>query len=345
MADCCVKVTNISRMVKNENLKDLFSCCGEIRNMKYCMDKNHEQICIVEFYEASNTEMAELLNGTEVGDKKLVVTSLSAEEHEELFSEKKTQTTQELSEYERACKNLEFMMKGPNGEEEANDEVKRTIYLGNISKTCTTQDVRAAFAKIGPILYIKFSNTSKADFRYCFVEFETEEAARMAFTLHGFIISGQPVKIGKAHNPIFKDDPNDKDNPLWTALQAAKRVEKRVLPAAKKEERERRGGEQKDKDRKRRRRRRRRRERDRDRSRSYEREEPEEEPKMFFDGYQWHFNDKVQDVETHVTSVIRDVGGQTTEKDVQNIMQDAAAASLKKLKLMKTGMGMSNMKF
>merc|ERR1719499_158964 len=104
------------------------------------------------------------------------------------------------------------MMQGPKGSKGVvDDEVKRTVYVGNLSRMCTPADLREEFKQIGEVVYIKFSQGNRGaygnnDFRYAFIEFATEQQARMAFTLHGRVVAGSTIKIGTAHNPIFKDD-------------------------------------------------------------------------------------------------------------------------------------------
>ena len=146
------------------------------------------------------------------------------------------------------------------------------------------------------------------------------------------VIAGQPIKIGAANNPIFKDDVNNIDNPLYVATKAAKRMEAKVKPAEKKAKRRSRS-RSRDRGRRRRSRRRRRRRRSPSRSESDE----EDKPEMFWDGYQWHFNDtKTEDIEQHVTSIIRsNEDAPEAETDTNKKMQTAAQEALKKLQMVK----------
>jgi hypothetical protein len=43
------------------------------------------------------------------------------------------------------------------------------------------------------------------EFRHAFIEFGSKESVRKAFALHGKTNIPPTVKVGKAHNPIFKD--------------------------------------------------------------------------------------------------------------------------------------------
>jgi len=320
-----IKVSNVSHLVTEENLRELFQCCGEMKNMKI-RNEDGKRVACIEFAEAHHAETAHMLHGTELGDQKLHVANLGAEDGKALL-EDDSKASRSLTEYEKACALMESMMKGPSGAQEArNDEVKRTVYVGNLSKHCTPQHLRDEFSQIGEVVYIKFSGN--ADFRYAFVEFATEQQARMAFTYHGKVLAGQAIKIGTAHNPVFKDDVHDVDSSMHDAKHALRRVERKHNLHGGRRRRRRSRSRSKG----RRRRRRRRRDRSRDRS---EDDEDEEQPKMFWDGYQWHFNDtKVEDIEEHVTSIIRsDVDAREPEVDTQKKMENAAAEALKNLKM------------
>jgi len=335
-----VKIGNVSRLVSENNLHELFQCCGDLIQMK--LVTGDTSVACIKFAEEHHADTAMMLDKTELGDTKLDVSRISASEGQKLL-DSQDNATKTLSEYEQACQTMHDMMKGPSDAQEArNNEVKRTVYVGNLSKHCTPQMLRDEFSQIGEVVYIKFSGN--ADFRYAFIEFATEQQARMSFTFHGKVIAGQAIKIGTAHNPIFKDDVNDADNPLYIAKRAAKKLETRLAPkvggratssSGGRRSRERRSRSN-DRSRNRRRRRKRRRSRSKDRS---DTDEDEEKPKMFWDGYQWHFNDTKTDdnLEEHVTSIIRsDVDAREPEVDTQQKMQNAAQEALKQLQMAKT---------
>jgi len=333
----CVKVTNISELCTQENLQELFQCCGEIQQLRFLVEGGRK-IAVLDFLDQHHVEMALMLNGTELGDKQLVVSGLEAEEGKTLL-DKKAQP-KKLTEYEKACKKMREMMQGPTDAQEVrNGEVKRTIYVGNLSKQCTPAMLREEFSKIAEVVYIKFSEdlskNGNADFRYAFIEFATEQQARLAFTYHGKVIAGQAIKIGTAHNPIFKEA-GDVDNPLWHAKKAAETLKNRFKPKKKA-----RDSRKRSRSRERTRRKRRRKKRRRRGSRSRERDDDDgdgEKPKMFWDGYQWHFNNSNEDLEEQVTSIIRsDTDAKIeTAVDTKKKMQDAAQAALRNLRMTKS---------
>jgi hypothetical protein len=88
----------------------------------------------------------------DIGD--FYVKQISSEEGKSLIAEKSSK----LTEYEKACELMTSMMQGPNGDKGVvDDEVKRTVYVGNLSRLCTPQDLRTEFSPIGEVVYIKFS--------------------------------------------------------------------------------------------------------------------------------------------------------------------------------------------
>jgi len=323
-----VKVSNVSDLVTEDNLRELFQCCGEMVKMRIRLEEGQKIACI-EFTENLHTETALLLSGTELGNCKLQVQKLTLEEATVLLADD-PRVAKKMTEYEVACQKMHDMMQASANAPARNDEVKRTVYIGNLSSMCTPQLLRTEFSQIGEVVYVKFAGNN--DFRYAFIEFATEQQARMAFTLHGKVIAGQAVKVGTAHNPICKDDINDMDNPLYAAKKAAKRLEEKLTGSRRRRSRSREHNRDRDRGRRRRRRRRRgSRSRSRDR-----RDEDDGKPKKYWDGYMWHYNDTENaEFEEH-TSVIRsDVDPAVKGVDSEKKMQNAALEALKALQMAK----------
>jgi len=277
----------------------------------------------MEFGEPAHAETAKMLHGTELGDMKLNVEDTSPDIAKEML-QKEEGTKKAMTEYERAIAKMHDMMKDPkDGTAARNDEVKRTVYVGNLSKHCTPQHLKEEFNTVGEVVYIKFSGN--VDFRYAFIEFATEEQARKAFTFHGKVIAGQSIKVGTAHNPIFKDDVNSE--------VAESENSRRFKDDRDRSRRRRRRSRSRSRSRDRGRRRRRKKKKRRRRSRSGSDEE-EEKPKMFWDGYQWHFNDATaDDIEEQVTSIIRNDNDPQEPEDSVKKMENAAQEALKALQI------------
>eukprot|EP00457_Paulinella_chromatophora_P009163 gb/GEZN01009219.1/.p1 GENE.gb/GEZN01009219.1/~~gb/GEZN01009219.1/.p1 ORF type:complete len:311 (+),score=40.11 gb/GEZN01009219.1/:393-1325(+) len=161
------------------------------------------------------------------------------------------------------------------------DEVARTIYVGNVPMATSDTYLREFFqSHIGQVLYVKLAGEAFGKpSRFAFVEFETVEAAQRAMSLTGQTIQGNPIKIGKSNNPIFKPGEKEQVDSTNERMEQVKRqlakINQKVQPKEEEEEEDSSRKKKKDKrsrsgsrDRDRRRRRgSRSRSRDRDRSR------------------------------------------------------------------------------
>lgn len=77
--DCTIVVSNISPKLQDKHLEDLFAACGTVKKFEMSpADAQGLRTCTIEFGEASSAAAAAFLNGTELGDRKLVVTLPSA---------------------------------------------------------------------------------------------------------------------------------------------------------------------------------------------------------------------------------------------------------------------------
>lgn len=81
------------------------------------------------------------------------------------------------------------------------DQVRRTIYLGNLRSGLQESQVRAFFSGVGDVRYIKMIRADD-NRSYAFIEFNDVGAANRSFALHGAKLASRPVHIGRANNPI-----------------------------------------------------------------------------------------------------------------------------------------------
>jgi len=220
-----LKITGVSNLVTKDNLRELFQCCGVIQTL-ILIRNNENFIYLIQFKNESEAETAQMISNTELGDSRLVVERITDDEGKKLLSKISTGKKTPKNEYEEALNKMKEMMQGPmKNEGTVADEVQRTIYIGNLHNAVKGEQLRALFETVGDILYVKFSGTSQ--FRYAFVEYATKEAAKAAFALHGTFLGGQSIKVGQAHNPIFKDDVSMNSDANLRA--AKKQIEKLTL--------------------------------------------------------------------------------------------------------------------
>jgi RNA recognition motif-containing protein len=183
------------------------------------------------------------------------------------------------------------------GANRSSNQVARTIYVGNLNLAIDEDALRQFFSSAGTVTATKMAGEADGkQTRFAFVEFDTPEQAQMALTLQGTVLADKAIKVGKAVNPIQKnDEPSKNINEIMRKVLAHTERLSKDIERSRSRSRDR-GG------RRRRSRSRDSRDRHRDRRRSRSRSPPreivvprarkEDKPKvdrtgMFFDGYRW----------------------------------------------------------
>jgi len=72
------------------------------------------------------------------------------------------------------------------------DEVARTVYVGNVSTETTEAQLRAHFAKCGQIDYVKMAGPAasrQSGTQFCFIEFHELSGAQAALQMNNTILS------------------------------------------------------------------------------------------------------------------------------------------------------------
>ena len=77
-----------------------------------------------------------------------------------------------------------------------------TIYVGNLSPPVTEEILTAYFSQVGPLAAVRLQADGSSPNRFAFVEFVAVDKANAALALHGQLLLGRPMKVGKASTPI-----------------------------------------------------------------------------------------------------------------------------------------------
>ncbi len=78
----------------------------------------------------------------------------------------------------------------------------KNLYVGNMEKTTTEQDLRTAFGTYGPVdvVTIIMDRTTGAPRGFGFVEMSVDKDAQEAILgLNGSVIAGRTIVVGEAH--------------------------------------------------------------------------------------------------------------------------------------------------
>ncbi|XP_026110494.1 splicing regulatory glutamine/lysine-rich protein 1-like isoform X1 [Carassius auratus] len=99
------------------------------------------------------------------------------------------------------------------------DEIRRTVYVGNLNSQSTTADQLLKFFKqVGDVRFVRMAGDETQPTRFAFVEFADQESVSRALTFNGVMFGDRPLKINHSNNAIVKP-------PELTPQAAAKELE------------------------------------------------------------------------------------------------------------------------
>ncbi|XP_054468067.1 splicing regulatory glutamine/lysine-rich protein 1 isoform X2 [Anoplopoma fimbria] len=108
------------------------------------------------------------------------------------------------------------------------DEIRRTVYVGNLNSQTTTADQLLEFFKqVGEVKFVRMAGDETQPTRFAFVEFVEQDSVARALTFNGVMFGDRPLKVNHSNNAIVKP-------PEMTPQAAAKELEsvmKRVREA------------------------------------------------------------------------------------------------------------------
>ncbi|KAL6096575.1 srek1 [Pungitius sinensis] len=108
------------------------------------------------------------------------------------------------------------------------DEIRRTVYVGNLNSQTTTADQLLEFFKqVGEVKFVRMAGDETQPTRFAFVEFVEQDSVGRALTFNGVMFGDRPLKVNHSNNAIVKP-------PEMTPQAAAKELEsvmKRVREA------------------------------------------------------------------------------------------------------------------
>lgn len=108
------------------------------------------------------------------------------------------------------------------------DEIRRTVYVGNLNSQTTTADqLLEFFRQVGEVKFVRMAGDETQPTRFAFVEFANQDCVARALAFNGVMFGDRPLKINHSNNAIVKP-------PELTPQAAAKELEdvmKRVREA------------------------------------------------------------------------------------------------------------------
>ncbi|XP_037548648.1 splicing regulatory glutamine/lysine-rich protein 1 [Nematolebias whitei] len=259
-----VQVTNLSSAVSSEQMRALFGFLGDIEELRLYPPDNaslsfSSKVCYVKYREPSSVGVAQHLTNTVFIDRALIVVPCAEGKIPEeakalsllapatpvpslipgggLLPIPNPAPLQNLNlplvnritvGFDAAASLLAQPPLTGNVDPSKLDEIRRTVYVGNLNSQTTTADQLLEFFKqVGDVKFVRMAGDETQPTRFAFVEFIEQESVARALTLNGVTFGDRPLKVNHSNNAIVKP-------PELTPQAAAKELEsvmKRVREA------------------------------------------------------------------------------------------------------------------
>ncbi|XP_061872893.1 splicing regulatory glutamine/lysine-rich protein 1-like isoform X4 [Colius striatus] len=262
-----IQVTNLSSAVTSEQMRTLFGFLGDIEELRLYPPDNaplafSSKVCYIKFHEASSVGVAQHLTNTVFIDRALIVVPCAEGKIPDeakalsLLAPAPTMTSLmpgagllpiptpttlsvslgTLGAIPAAALDPNVTALGEipqppiigNVDPSKIDEIRRTVYVGNLNSQTTTADQLLEFFKqVGEVKFVRMAGDETQPTRFAFVEFADQNSVPRALAFNGVMFGDRPLKINHSNNAIVKP-------PEMTPQAAAKELEevmKRVREA------------------------------------------------------------------------------------------------------------------
>ncbi|XP_051268117.1 splicing regulatory glutamine/lysine-rich protein 1 isoform X2 [Dicentrarchus labrax] len=259
-----VQVTNLSSAVSSEQMRTLFGFLGDIEELRLYPPDNgplsfSSKVCYIKYRDPSSVGVAQHLTNTVFVDRALIVVPCAEgkipEEAKALSLLAPATPVPSLipgggllpiptpaplqnlnlpivnrisASLDPAASALAQPPLMGNVDPSKIDEIRRTVYVGNLnSQTTTAEQLLEFFKQVGDVKFVRMAGDETQPTRFAFVEFVEQESVSRALTFNGVMFGDRPLKVNHSNNAIVKP-------PEMTPQAAAKELEsvmKRVREA------------------------------------------------------------------------------------------------------------------
>ena len=232
----CIVVSRLAPVLTLAHLEDLFNTIGPIASLHWHQPPppSTERVCIVEFVHAKHAQTAPLITDTVIGDRAIQILPLTTflQSNQPSASTPSSPPTASTaspptasapptsspspplhvtalpvtgppvpSNFIHPPQPLPLPTSLPSAPAFPLDPTftSSTIYVGNLSPAVTNAVLNDYFSQLGPLVGVQLQADSFGPNRFGFVEFTDPRVAQMALALHGQVLMGRPMKVGKAN--------------------------------------------------------------------------------------------------------------------------------------------------
>lgn len=229
-----IQITNICPSATIELVSTMFGMLGNIANISL-YHYNHSQeynfkVCFVEYSKQTSVLMAQHLTNVVLIDRAIIVLPYNKSEIQDrdaAFPEGLEYVTMfnpgfvhqvttgaggtqmiATSDSKLTATGLSPYPHLPlNTEPTRIEEIRRTLYIGNLDSTVPSDQVMKFFNDLGEVKFIRIAGDETQPTRFAFVEYTHQSSVMNALQQNGSVLGSRPLKINHSNNSIVKPQP------------------------------------------------------------------------------------------------------------------------------------------
>lgn len=257
METCVVQVTNVAPTASIEQISTLFSFLGKILELKmYPSDEFLLQpvakVCYIRFEESWSVGVAQHLTNTVFVDRALIVVPVAdgklPDESRALALTAPVSAPEDAAAPKAGLVNQVAMGSGgvqvittqdpqlaamglppypplpATMDPTKVEEIRRTVYVGNLDSSATTEQLLKFFSQMGEVKYVRMAGGESQPTRFAFVEFTEQSSVGRALQFNGIEFAGRSLKINHSNNAIVKPQAKSSEAAHKEIEEAMRRV-------------------------------------------------------------------------------------------------------------------------
>ncbi|KAF0031719.1 hypothetical protein F2P81_016274 [Scophthalmus maximus] len=265
-----VQVTNLSSAVSSEQMRTLFGFLGDIEELRLYPPDNaplsfSSKVCYIKYRDPSSVGVAQHLTNTVFVDRALIVVPCAEgkipEEAKALSLLAPATPAPSLipgagllpipapapaplqnlnlpivsrvaASLDSAASALSQPPLMGNVDPSKVDEIRRTVYVGNLNSQTTTADQLLEFFKqVGEVKFVRMAGDETQPTRFAFVEFVEQDSVARALTFNGVMFGDRPLKVKKDKRRERSRDRKDRKD-RSTSRKRSRKDEDRIKSKA-----------------------------------------------------------------------------------------------------------------
>lgn len=259
MDTCVIQVTNVAPTATVEQMSTLFGFLGKIMELKmYPADEflvhPVAKVCYIRFEESWSVGVAQHLTNTVFVDRALIVVPVAdgklPDESKALALTASATPPVEEPAAPIATGLVNQLAMGAGGIQVITtqdptlaalglppypplpatmdpakvEEIRRTVYVGNLDSSATTEQLLKFFSQMGEVKYVRMAGGESQPTRFAFVEFTEQSSVGRALQFNGIEFCGRSLKINHSNNAIVKPQAKSSEAAHKEIEEAMRRV-------------------------------------------------------------------------------------------------------------------------